>query len=425
MKITFLALGSRGDILPCFYLAKALASEGHQIRFGTFQNFAPLITESGFEFHPVRGDIQRILNAPAGLSFIGSERNPFRMVLSLRKMFGALAETMAEDIFSPTLFDTDLLINQLPGGLYGFSLAEKLGIPHLLAAVMPLTPTAQEPQFVFPSGPSILPGYNAFTHWLAYQLVWQIFRRIINRWRVDVLDLQQAPLRGFIKQYKTIPTLNGFSAHVVPRPPDWGEHLHITGYWFPAEEEWQPPDDLREFIDAGPRPIFIGFGSMPVSDPIATTSVILEAVDRIGSRAILHAGWGGLGQRDLPSNIHLIEYAPYEWLFPQMGALVHHGGSGTTAFALRAGVPSLIVPFVFDQFYWGRRIHDLGVGTKPLPHKKLSTATLAAALDVALNDTQMQERATELGEKIQLEEGVRTAVNIIEGYLNKNEILKI
>ena len=134
----------------------------------------------------------------------------------------------------------------------------------------------------------------------------------------------------------------------------------------------------------------------------------------IGSRAILHAGWGGLGQQDLPANIHLIEYAPYEWLFPKMAAIVHHGGSGTTAFALRAGVPSLIVPFVFDQFYWGKRVYELGVGPSPIPHKKLSADSLAAALDVALNDAQMHERAKELEEKIRKEEGGRTAVNIIK-----------
>jgi UDP:flavonoid glycosyltransferase YjiC (YdhE family) len=417
MKITFLALGSRGDVMPCLYLAKALALDGYEIRFGTFLNFAPLIYEGGFDFHPIRGDIQRILNAPAGLSFIGSERNPLRMIRSLRKMFGDLAETMAEDIFSPTLFDTDLLINQLPGGLYGYSMAEKLGIPHLLAAVMPLTPTAHRPQFVYPSSPAFIPGYNTFTHWSAYQLAWQIFRRIINRWRVGVLGLQPAPLLGFIKQSKSVPTLNGFSALVVPRPPDWGEQIHITGYWFPSEGDWQPPKDLLDFIDAGPPPIFIGFGSMPMNDPKKTTQVVLGALDRVGSRAILHTGWGGLGQQDLPPTIYSIDYAPYEWLFPRMGAIVHHGGSGTTAFALRAGVPSIIVPFVFDQFYWGKRIFDLGVGPTPVPHKKLSTDNLAAALDVALNDTQMRARATELGGKIQLEEGVRTAVNIIKGYL--------
>lgn len=427
MHITILALGSRGDVLPCVHLANALSSGGHEIRFGTFKNFAPLIVESGFDFHPIRGDIQSILRAPSGLRFIGSERNPLRMIMSLRQMFRDLAETMAEDIFSPKLFDTDLLINQLPGGLFGFTLSDKLGIPHFLAAVMPLTPTNHHPQFLYPSALSGIPGYNMFTHWFAYQLAWGIFRKIINRWRAEVFDLQKAPPTGFFGRLygEGTSVLNGFSSRVVPRPPDWGDHIHVTGYWFPVEEDWEPPTELQEFLDSGAPPIFIGFGSMPMDDPQRTTTVILESIERIGCRTILHTGWGGIGGQDLPNNVHLIDYAPYEWLFPRMAAIVHHGGSGTTAFALRSGVPSLIVPFVFDQFYWGRRIHDLGVGTRPLPHKKLSANTLAAALDVALNDTQMRVRATELGEKMRSENGVRTAVNIIEGYLNKDEVRKV
>jgi sterol 3beta-glucosyltransferase len=220
-------------------------------------------------------------------------------------------------------------------------------------------------------------------------------------------------------QREDIPVLNGFSAHVVPRPPDWGEHVHITGYWFPPEGEWQPPDDLRKFIEAGPPPVFVGFGSMPMRNPKRTTKIVLDTLQKTGHRAILHTGWGGFGQQDLPTNVHLIDYAPYEWLFPWMAAIVHHGGSGTTGFALRAGVPSLIVPFVFDQFYWGKRISSLGVGPKPIPHKSLSVDLFGAALDIALNDSQMRDRAAALGEKIREEEGVREAVDVIEHTIRK------
>jgi UDP:flavonoid glycosyltransferase YjiC (YdhE family) len=154
---------------------------------------------------------------------------------------------------------------------------------------------------------------------------------------------------------------------------------------------------------------------MPVPDAEGTTALVLEALRRSGQRGIVHAGWGGVGSRDLPEWAFWLDYAPYGWLFPRMAALVHHGGSGTTAFGLRAGVPSLVVPFLFDQFYWGRRIAELGVGPAPLPFGKLRAGDLAAAIDQAVSDGGMQQRARALGERIRAEDGLAAAVAVLEG----------
>jgi UDP:flavonoid glycosyltransferase YjiC (YdhE family) len=205
---------------------------------------------------------------------------------------------------------------------------------------------------------------------------------------------------------------------VVPRPPDWGEHIHITGYWYPEDETWGPPDELRRFIEAGPPPVFIGFGSMPVSQPERTTSLVLEALKRAGQRAVLHTGWAGLGG-DLHDDVFQIEYAPYNWLFPRMAAVVHHGGSGTTASGLRAGVSTLIVPFLFDQSYWGRRVAALGAGPAPIPYKQLSVDRLAEGITRAVNDAAMRQRAASLGQKIRAEDGIAQARQIIEDTVQK------
>jgi UDP:flavonoid glycosyltransferase YjiC (YdhE family) len=218
---------------------------------------------------------------------------------------------------------------------------------------------------------------------------------------------------------RRVPVLNGFSAHIVPRPPDWGEHICITGYWYPEEEDWHPPDDLRRFIESGPPPVFIGFGSMPIRDPARTTAIVLDAHLQSGQRAVLHTGWAGIGRQELPNNVYKIEYAPYAWLFPRMAAVVHHGGAGTTAFGVRAGVPAIIVPFLFDQFYWGKRLAALGVGTDPIPHRTLTAKRLADAIRVAVTDTQMRRRAAELGEKVRAEGGVKEAVSVIQQYAGK------
>lgn len=419
MHITILALGSRGDVIPYITLGKALISAGHQLRLVSFENFEPLATSQGLSFFPIRGDMQHILTGSGGQALAESGHNPLRMAWSAFRLFGVMAAGIAQDLSAPELGQTDLIINQLPGGLFGYDLAEKFGLPMILAAVMPMTPTREEPMLAFPSLMSPLPGYNSLTYRLAYQLVWQGYRPAVSRWRQQTLKLSKGPFWGYARlmEESRVPVLNGFSEHLVPRPADWADHIHMTGYWYPEEPSWQPPAELQAFIEAGPPPLFIGFGSMPIRDPQQTTAIILEALRQSGQRAILHKGWAGLGHQDLPDSIHLIEYAPYGWLFPQMAAVVHHGGSGTTAFGVRAGVPSIIVPFLFDQFYWGRRIADLGAGPSPIPHKKLSVDRLVQSITSAVNDAKMRQQAAELGEKIRGEDGLSAAVDLIHRHL--------
>ena len=401
-----LALGSRGDIQPYVALGKGLRRAGHEVRFITFGSFTAVVEEAGLEFCPIRGDAQALVMAGGA------------NMLALVRSFGSMAEGYAQDLGAliPKLKETDILINQLPLALYGYDLAEKLDIPMLVAAVIPLTRTRAYPMIRFPTLP--IPGYNLLSYKFAEQLGWQMFRRPINQWRRGELDLLPTPFLGYFNKLgsKSIPVLNGFSPQVVERPDDWSDHVHVTGYWFPEDDDWQAPDELRSFIESGPPPVFIGFGSMPVSNPEQATKIILGALRRSGQRCVLHTGWAGIGEDMLPDNVFKITYAPYSWLFPRMAMGIHHGGSGTTAFGLRAGVPSLLVPFVFDQFYWGKRVADMGVGPKPIPFGGLSIERLAEAITIGTSDREMHQRAAELGRKIQAEDGIGSAVEIITGY---------
>jgi UDP:flavonoid glycosyltransferase YjiC (YdhE family) len=209
--------------------------------------------------------------------------------------------------------------------------------------------------------------------------------------------------------------LYGYSPAVIPKPSDWNGQAHVTGYWFlDPVDDWTPPADLGEFLQAGAPPIFIGFGSMSTSNPAATTQLIVQALARTPQRAVLLSGWGGLHASDLPDTIYLLESAPFAWLFPRMAAVVHHGGAGTTSAGLRAGVPSIVIPFFADQPFWGRRVADLGVGPAPIPFKQLTPDRLARAIESAVTDQAMQQRATELGSTIRAEDGIAQAVRVIE-----------
>ena len=402
MHITILALGSRGDVQPYAALGSGLKSAGHEVRFITFESFASLVAENQLDFHPIRGNAQTLVTN-GGADLFGLVRS-----------FGSLAEGYARDLSAPYLGKTDLIINQLPDGLYGNDLAEKYGVPMIMASVIPLARTKKFPLVGFPRLP--MPGYNKATYYLGEQIAWQMFRSVINRWRKETLRLPPLPVKGYFGQVGThqIPVVNGFSQHVVPRPQDWNEHIHVTGYWFPENKEWQPSSDLAAFIEAGKPPVFIGFGSMPIKDPQRTTKFILEALKQSGQRGILHMGWGGLGNQSLPDYVFKIEYAPYEWLFPRMAMVIHHGGSGTTAFGLRSGIPSCVVPLVFDQHYWGQRIAELGVGPKPIPYKELNVKHLTEAIRSGVGNLRIKLNAFALGQRIQAEKGIENALNVIE-----------
>jgi UDP:flavonoid glycosyltransferase YjiC (YdhE family) len=168
-----------------------------------------------------------------------------------------------------------------------------------------------------------------------------------------------------------------------------------------------------DFLDAGPPPVYIGFGSISNRKPEETTDLIIKALGRIDQRAILLSGWGGLQKTDIPESVFMIDSAPHSWLFPRMAAVVHHGGAGTTAAGLRAGVPSLVIPFFGDQPFWGQRTAELGVGPQPLPRKKLTVDRLAHAIQKAVTDNEIRKRAADLGSKIQAEDGIARAVEII------------
>jgi UDP:flavonoid glycosyltransferase YjiC (YdhE family) len=216
---------------------------------------------------------------------------------------------------------------------------------------------------------------------------------------------------------ETTPSLLLVSPHVLPHPTDWQPHHQITGYIFDNDNNWQAPQDLLDFLTSGEKPVYIGFGSMREANPEKTTQLFLDALEQTGKRGILLSGWAGFGASNLPKNVFLLKYAPQNWLFPRMAAVVHHGGAGTTAAGLYAGVPSVVIPILSDQPFWGERVHQLGVGTKPIPRAKLTATNLAAAITEATTNQAIQEKAAVLGTKIRAENGVSSALNAIKQFL--------
>jgi UDP:flavonoid glycosyltransferase YjiC (YdhE family) len=249
------------------------------------------------------------------------------------------------------------------------------------------------------------------------QIIWQGFRSTDKLMRKQVLNLPAASFWGPYKkdQVHECPILYGFSPSVIPPPSDWAVNTQVTGYWYldpPAD--WTPPQELVDFIDDGSPPIYIGFGSMSSRNPQEAANLVVKALELSKQRGILLSGWGGLQQADLPKSVFMVDSVPFSWLFPRVGTVVHHGGAGTTAYGLRAGVPSIVVPFFGDQPFWGHLVAKLGVGPEPIPRKKLTAERLAKAIEKTLTDRTMRQRAVDLGSKIQLEDGVSRAIAVVQ-----------
>jgi UDP:flavonoid glycosyltransferase YjiC (YdhE family) len=418
MRIAVLSLGSRGDVQPQAALSVALAARGHEVRLISHGEYAELVAGRGVDYRALSGDIRADFAASAaGQRMAASGRNAvaaFRAMVEMTRLqardWGSQIRDLAQGV--------DLLVPELTAGYPGATLAESWRIPWVQVCLQPVWRTRTFPSPMAPPLPFRLPGaLNRLHHDVVTQLMWQPFRSLVNRTRREVADLGPWPLFGPFNRFRREgrPLLMAFSPLVVPPPPDWDDGITVTGYWYlDRQASWSPPPALDAFIRSGPPPVYVGFGSMGIGDADATTETILAALQQSGCRAVVSAGWGGLRAADLPPEIFATEAVPHDWLFPLMAAIVHHGGAGTTAAALRAGVPSVVVPFMVDQFFWARRLRECGVAPRAIPHGRLTVASLSAALCQVLHDGALRARAAELGARIRAEEGLAQAVERIE-----------
>jgi sterol 3beta-glucosyltransferase len=317
--------------------------------------------------------------------------------------------------------DADLLLLSPTALFVSLSIAEKLRLPTCWTALQPTAPTRQLENFFFPALPPWVPGksiYNLATHYVAGETLWHLMRKILNRARAEALDLPPMPLLGPIAEtLRPDLHLYGFSPRVISCPPDWKANHQIAGFWFLDDPAFRPSADLVDFLKSGPPPVYIGFGSMHDRESAKLTELVLEALNRTGQRGVLHTGWGAIQNVPRSDQVFPVGSVPHEWLFPRMAAVVHHGGAGTTGAALRAGIPSVVVPFGGDQPFWGRRTAELGVGPRPIARKKLTAECLADAIRVAVTDPAMRDRSAALGAQIQAEDGVARAVELFEQHV--------
>jgi len=421
MQVVMLALGSRGDVQPFVALGVALHARGHRVTVAAAADYAPLVAAAGLAFAPVAGYVRELMDFDLVNALLDGAHNPLYFARRFLRELAPLFTTIMADCWHVAQ-QADLLLVSTLGRYLGLNLIEKRPCPLVVVHFHPLLPTATQAHVNFPSLPPWLPWagrYHRLTYWLGEHGFWQLLGPLINRARRTVLGLS-ALSRGALyrRAQAALPTLYAYSPTVLPLPPEitLPPATTLTGYWFlPPRSAWQPPPQLQAFLAAGPPPVAITFGSiLGGRNPDRVTQLLVDALCQSGQRGLIYRGWGDLGNIALPSTVLAIDAMPHDWLFARCAAVVHHGGAGTTAAALRAGVPSVVVPVFGDQRLWAERVHMLGAGPSPLPRQQLTVARLAAAIDQVVTAPAFRTQAQRLQQVLAVEDGVGTAVAWLE-----------
>ena len=413
MRIAIIAAGSRGDVQPPAALAKALAERGHEPLLVVSEAFRSLAAP-GVTFFPMPLDIRAEMQSEETARLFAGRGNPVAFIRHFLEMSRRLAGEMLVACRDASE-GSDVIVGTGLADYASACVAEYWRVPIVHGFLQPVIASGDFPSPLVP--PIAMPGWaNRFESRTLAAPMWLAIRPLANRMRRELLKLPPSPLRHpfELERSRGDTILMAYSRHILPRGSDWESNIEVTGAWFlDAGKDWIPPEALARFLEAGPPPIYVGFGSMTLKDPRATLDAVLGAIRDIGCRAVISAGWGGLRADNLSENVFAIDEAPHDWLFPRMAAIVHHGGAGTTGAALRAGKPSVVVPFILDQPFWAWRLNKVGVAPKAIPVGRLTAPKLAQALRDALSDA-MQARARDLGENVRAEDGLGEAVTAIE-----------
>lgn len=410
VNITILTYGSRGDVQPFLPLSVRLIARGHKVTLAAPQRFKELVESCGIQFVPLPGNPEGAIRKinDGGLNFITMLREGVGHALEV----GGAVFRQSEEACK----DADLIIHAFSHTVDGHTRARELNIPDIHVQTFPMfAPTGDYPSVVLPDLKFHVLNY--FTHVAGIKIIWwlslwgfeQIRRRAGLPNRKLFFSFDKDPLR------LPTPILCAWSPSLLPPSAEWSRDVHVTGYFFfDQTESYQPAAELQSFLNAGDAPMCVSFGSMINREAEKIDRVVREAAVRTKNRAVILSGWGSAHKKSSKDILYL-ESAPHDWFLPRCSMLIHHGGAGTVAAALRAGMPQVIVPFMTDQPFWARRVHAAGAGPKPILVKHLSVERLTAAIAEA-GSKAAGVRADELGRQIRAEDGVARAVELVESH---------
>jgi sterol 3beta-glucosyltransferase len=406
VRLLAVTYGTDGDTRPVVALCRALMDAGHEIGLLSSRSGIASADALGVPARALAGDILGALQSSErrGGAFLSTSGSAAQLAI-------ANTDAWMRDVLVDGRGCDAIVVSGLAAHV-GLAVAEHLGVTCIGAALIPLTPTRAFPSPFLPPG-TVPPSLNFASHKFVNESLWHVpFREALDAARASVCGLP--PRKADSKGH---PILYGVSHNLVTQPADWPAHVHLCGQWVPRAESWSAPQALQEFLAAGERPVYVGFGSMAGDfDWRALLTAVIDAVDH--RRAVFHPGWSGVHTGELPANFFVVGETPHSWLFPRMAVIIHHGGSGTTHSAARAGVPSVVVPFAEDQFFWADRLRRLGVAPEPVAVDRVRAADLAQGIAFAASSS-ARARAVALRDAMASENGLAKAVSIVEALLSE------
>jgi sterol 3beta-glucosyltransferase len=408
MRFAVVTYGTEGDTRPLAVLCRALMDAGHEARILADIATLEFADALGVPTTALGGDIRKALMRGAALADTVKRPGGFTSTArTLASIANANTEVWMRQVAAASIGCDAILVSGL-AAFVGLSVAEALGIRAIGAGFIPITPTQE---FATPFlRPGMMPRWlNRTSHRFVNGVLWRAFRKSTNSARATVCGL--APRHNVWTEH---PMLYGVSRHLVPSPRDWPGNAWVCGQWTQPSTDWIPPEALSDFLGAGEPPIYVGFGSMTGFNRQRWLSELVAGL--AGRRVLFYPGWSGVNASMLPDNFYVLGDTPHAWLFPRTRLVIHHGGAGTTHSASRAGVPSVVVPFAADQYFWADRLNVVGVAAC-VSGNALNAATLARSIEYA-ESAEVRCRASALGAKMSTENGIATAISVIEQISN-------
>lgn len=425
MRITIVTVGTRGDVEPFIALGLGLQRAGHIIKIATHGMFESFVRGYGLDFSLISGNVQEAINSAEARGALETSDTSFSFLMEVRQKAAPLVLTAVQELQEACKDAEHLMCTPLTLHIT-FFLAKEFSLPISVGCVNPAGPTKYFHNVAVPPPAAWLPGfakstYNVLSHLIISDLIWQGERPYLHAaWKKVFghgLPFRE-PLTPAFKKNPPL-MLNAYSNYVLPKPADWSVVQHVTGYWFLKPlQAWSPDDALEKFLAAGDKPVYIGFGSMNSNEYKngALKNMILETIQRTGKRAVVLNAGLGLVQAELPETIFATGPVPFDYLFQKMAAVVHHGGAGTTAIGLKAGVPNVITPLIFDQRFWAWCAEKTGAAVPAIPWNKLNADNLTQAINTAVSNKDIISKAQEIGERINSENGVDEAVKLFKAF---------
>ncbi len=408
MRILIAAAGSRGDVAPYTGLGAELRRAGYDVTLAATDTFAPLVRDAGLDFRGLPADT-RMRGGGTGARTRGSGTGKRALMRTAAAFVTELGQGFADVLDE----GADLLLLSTTTAPLGWHLAEATRTPSLGVYLQPTAPTGDFPPVVTGSRSLGRLG-NRATGRFALRMADRVYAQAVAKLRRRLQLPPASPSETRRRQEQANwPVLHGFSTVLVPRPSDWRSGLEVVGNWWPPHEAAERlPTDLEDFLRAGPRPVLIGFGSMAAGDGERLSEIAVRALRRAGLRGILQAGSAGLAAEG--DDVLTIGDVPHALLFPRLAAVVHHGGAGTSAAALRTGVPAVTVPVTADQPFWAGRLAAIGAATTPIPFRSLTAERLADSLRQVVKQQAHSRAAAIAARDLMTEDGAGRVLKTIQ-----------